>query len=69
MAEYAASVQWARGADEAFVDQRYSRGHKWVFDGGIRVPASSSHHVVPSSGQLKLHVALGVLVKSRTETL
>lgn len=47
MAEYNASIQWARGADEAFVDQRYSRGHEWVFDGGVRVPASSSPHVVP----------------------
>lgn len=47
MAEYTASIQWARGADEAFVDQRYSRGHEWVFDGGVRVPASSSPHVVP----------------------
>lgn len=47
MADYTASIQWARGADEAFVDQRYSRGHEWVFDGGVRVPASSSPHVVP----------------------
>ena len=47
MAEYTASIQWARGADEAFLDQRYSRGHEWVFDGGVRVPASSSPHVVP----------------------
>ncbi len=47
MAEYTASIQWARGADETFVDQRYSRGHEWVFDGGVRVPASSSPHVVP----------------------
>lgn len=47
MAEYTASIQWARGADEAFVDQRYSREHEWVFDGGVRVPASSSPHVVP----------------------
>lgn len=47
MAEYTASIQWARGADEAFLDQRYSRGHLWEFDGGIRVPASSSPHVVP----------------------
>lgn len=31
MAEYTASIQWARGArgaGEAFVDQRYSRGHE-----------------------------------------
>jgi len=47
MDEYTACIQWARGADEAFIDQRYSRGHEWVFDGGVRVPASSSPHVVP----------------------
>ena len=47
MDEYTACIQWARGADEAFIDQRYSRGHEWVFDGGVRVLASSSPHVVP----------------------
>ena len=47
MDEYTACIQWARGADEAFIDQCYSRGHEWVFDGGVRVPASSSPHVVP----------------------
>jgi len=30
-----------------FTDNRYSRGHRWQFDGGIEVPASSSSHVVP----------------------
>lgn len=30
-----------------FVDSRYSRGHYWEFDGGVRVSASSSPHVVP----------------------
>jgi organic hydroperoxide reductase OsmC/OhrA len=34
-----------RGA--VFVDHRYSRGHRWQFDGGTQVPASSSPHVVP----------------------
>ena len=37
---------WERfGAD--FLDQRYSRAHRWTFDGGATVPASSSPHVVP----------------------
>lgn len=30
-----------------FTDNRYSRGHRWKFDGGVEVPASSSPHVVP----------------------
>jgi len=43
---YAATVSWRReGA--VFVDQRYHRAHRWHFDGGIEVPASSSPHVVP----------------------
>lgn len=46
MAQYTATIDWERqGA--AFTDNRYSRGHRWEFDGGIRVPASSSPHVVP----------------------
>jgi organic hydroperoxide reductase OsmC/OhrA len=43
---YAATVAWRRDG-AAFVDQRYSRAHRWRFDGGIEVPASSSPHVVP----------------------
>lgn len=31
----------------AFLDNRYSRGHVWAFDGGVEVPASSSTAVVP----------------------
>ncbi len=34
MSEYTAQVVWTRGADEAFVDNQYSRGHEWQFDGG-----------------------------------
>ncbi|MBO0764193.1 MAG: OsmC family protein [Hyphomicrobiaceae bacterium] len=40
--EYAATVSWKRGSDEPFIDNKYSRGHSWVFDGGVTVPASSS---------------------------
>ena len=46
MAEYRASVRWQRDG-AAFFDDRYSRAHRWQFDGGIEVPASSSPHVVP----------------------
>ncbi|MEZ9598233.1 OsmC family protein [Vibrio sp. 10N.286.46.A8] len=47
MSEYSAVIRWARGDDEAFNDNQYSRGHTWEFDGGVTVPASSSPHVVP----------------------
>ncbi|MFQ2203214.1 OsmC family protein [Aeromonas hydrophila] len=47
MSEYSATISWQRGASEPFVDQGYSRAHWWEFDGGVRVPASSSPHVVP----------------------
>jgi organic hydroperoxide reductase OsmC/OhrA len=46
MAEYRAIVSWDRGA-AAFTDNRYSRGHRWQFDGGVEVPASASPHIVP----------------------
>src|SRR5262245_47817775 len=46
MSEYTAVILWdRRGA--VFTDNRYSRGHRWRFDGGIEVPASASPHVVP----------------------
>jgi organic hydroperoxide reductase OsmC/OhrA len=45
MAEYTAEVTWQRGS-AAFLDEKYSRGHLWRFDGGIDVPASASPHVV-----------------------
>ena len=45
-ATYTATIEWARqGA--AFTDNRYSRGHRWEFDGGVEVPASASPHSVP----------------------
>lgn len=47
MSTYSAIVHWARGAAEAFTDNRYSRGHHWHFDGGLTVPASSAPDVVP----------------------
>ena len=46
MGDYRATVEWRRGGD-AFTDNRYSRWHRWRFDGGIEVPASASPHVVP----------------------
>jgi organic hydroperoxide reductase OsmC/OhrA len=46
MAEHTATVSWDR-FDAAFTDNRYSRAHRWMFDGGATIPASSSPHVVP----------------------
>ncbi|MGQ0383686.1 MAG: OsmC family protein [Gammaproteobacteria bacterium] len=46
MAEYRVVVSWDRGG-AVFTDNRYSRGHRWRFDGGVEVPASASPHVVP----------------------
>ena len=38
---YTAQVQWERG-EQPFTDNRYSRAHRWRFDGGAEVPGSSS---------------------------
>lgn len=46
MSEYRVEVLWRRDG-AVFTDHRYSRGHRWRFDGGVDVPASSSPHVVP----------------------
>lgn len=46
MHTYEATVTWNRG-EQAFVDNRYSRGHAWTFDGGAQVQASSSPLSVP----------------------
>lgn len=46
MHQFEATVEWERGTQD-FAGQRYSRAHDWVFDGGLRVPASSSPLSVP----------------------
>ena len=55
MGEYRAVVEWNRDGAR-FTDNRYSRGHRWRFDGGVEVPASASPQVVP----LPLSVAAAV---------
>jgi organic hydroperoxide reductase OsmC/OhrA len=45
MAESVATVRWERGTQD-FRDRRYSRRHRWSFDGGVEVTASSSPGVV-----------------------
>jgi organic hydroperoxide reductase OsmC/OhrA len=45
MSEYRAIVEWKRDG-AVFTDNKFSRGHRWLFDGGVEVPASSSPHSV-----------------------
>jgi len=45
MSRYTATISWTRN-DARFTDQQYSRAHRWSFDGGVTVPASSSPSVV-----------------------
>ena len=45
MAISTAKVEWDRD-NAVFTDRQYSRAHRWSFDGGVEVPASSSPGVV-----------------------
>lgn len=47
MHKYEATISWQRG-EQKFSDNRYSRAHDWMFDGGAHVPASSSPLSVPA---------------------
>jgi len=47
MSEYSAKIVWNRQPDEVFIDNKYSRGHTWEFDGGAIVAASSAPSIVP----------------------
>ena len=46
MSEHKSVISWSRDG-ATFTDNHYSRGHRWLFDGGVEVPASASPHVVP----------------------
>lgn len=46
MSGHGATIEWSRG-DQPFLDKRYSRAHRWSFDGGQVVPGSSSPAGVP----------------------
>ncbi|MBV6458387.1 MAG: hypothetical protein HONBIEJF_01514 [Fimbriimonadaceae bacterium] len=46
MHRHTAKISWSRNGKD-FAGGRYSRGHEWEFDGGIRVPASSAPQIVP----------------------
>jgi organic hydroperoxide reductase OsmC/OhrA len=43
---YETQITWRRDGAK-FTDNRYSRGHEWSFDGGVKVKASASPSVVP----------------------
>jgi organic hydroperoxide reductase OsmC/OhrA len=46
MSEHKATISWKRTSDD-FLNGKYSREHRWTFDGGLSVPASPSPAVVP----------------------
>jgi organic hydroperoxide reductase OsmC/OhrA len=45
MTAHTATVEWQREG-QTFTDRAYRRAHRWGFDGGATVAASSSPHVV-----------------------
>lgn len=46
MSTYTATIRWTCNGQD-FLNDRYSRAHDWLFDGGHVVPASASPHIVP----------------------
>ena len=56
MSDYSVTVIWNRKSEESFIDNKYSRGHNWKFDGGVSVPASSSPHIVPLPYSIEANV-------------
>ncbi|MCO4798837.1 MAG: OsmC family protein [Colwelliaceae bacterium] len=56
MSEYFARINWLRDKAEKYIDNKYSRGHEWIFDGGITVQASSSPHIVPLPYSIEANV-------------
>ena|SRR5437588_150455 len=45
--KYNVKCVWKNRSDQIFSDGKYSRVHRWIFDGGIELTASSSPQVVP----------------------
>lgn len=46
MVGHVATIEW--WAEGGFSEGRYSRAHRWTFDGGAVVPASASPSIVPA---------------------
>jgi organic hydroperoxide reductase OsmC/OhrA len=47
MHKYEAEISWKRQGAK-FTDNRYSRGHEWSFDGGVKIVASASPLAAPA---------------------
>ncbi|MGR5066052.1 OsmC family protein [Photobacterium sp. DNB22_13_2] len=47
MIKFEAEIFWKRTQHEPFTDNQFNRSHQWQFDGGVTVPATASHHIVP----------------------
>src|SRR5690606_12215211 len=45
--EIKSKILWSRKQGEDFLDGKYKRVHEWIFDGGLRLNASSSPEIVP----------------------
>lgn len=45
--KYKIKVLWEQNSADTFTNNKYSRAHEWIFDGGMELPASSSPQVVP----------------------
>jgi len=57
MSEHRATIEWTSSAAPGdFVKGRYSREHRWTFDGGVIVEASPSPSVVPAPWSNAKHV-------------
>ncbi|MEY3017931.1 MAG: hypothetical protein RL336_1066 [Pseudomonadota bacterium] len=59
MSEHSSRIEWMRG-DSAFSDDSYTRGHRWVLDGGIEVTASSAPGI-PNAVEAAIDPEEGVL--------
>ena len=57
MSEHRATIEWSTDAALAeFVKGRYSREHRWSFDGGVVVQAAASPSAVPVPWSNPAHV-------------
>lgn len=45
--KYNIKVLWESNSSDKFTNNKYSRTHKWILNGGLELPASSSPQVVP----------------------
>jgi organic hydroperoxide reductase OsmC/OhrA len=55
MSVYTATIEWNRNGED-FAGNKYSRAHKWSFDGGAEIMASASPHIVPAPWSVEENV-------------